>query len=819
MTAGRTPVPPRAGREGRAGWIDRLATRSTGGYLARYGIGLLVGMLSISLTIAAYQLTGVRYGAIYLVAIALVGVIAGRGPGLFVTLVVAVPFVLGQSGSLSRLDELTNRDLVTVVVILGCGTLLALIGSAARETAVRLARAHRQAEEALELAEENAARAEESASEAELSALNASEALSGQEAAFAQLDAVVRTAPVGIGFITRDLTYARINEQMAEVHGLPIGAHLGKQIRDVVPEVADAMESMIRHVFHTGEPMLDREFEASTPGQPGVRRWFWCSVFPVRDQSGGTELVAKLVQDITARKKAEAALRTSEGRYRALLEANTAIVWVCDAAGAFVEPQPAWERYTGQTWEQHRGNGWAGVVHPEDRDRLLAAWDRALKSGTRYEIEARLWHAEADAYRRAVLRAVPILREDGAVREWVGMVTDVEEQRRAEDELRHGQKMQAIGSLAGGVAHEVNNQVTGVLGFAGFLSRRFPEGSPEADDLQQVVRGADRIATVTRQLLAFSRQQLLQPRRIDLNGLVRDLEPLLVRLIAKDVRIVTDLVAGEAPVRADRHQLEQVLLNLALNARDALGPGGTITIATANAGADEVRLAARGSQPRASEAFVVLRLGDTGRGITPEVLPRIFEPFFTTKAPGEGTGLGLSTVYGIVRQSGGYITVDSTPGEGSVFSVFLPRQDSPDELGQSEAEITDASGRETLLVVDDEEVICSFAERVLREQGYRVLTARDAHTALALLETEPGREVMLVVTDVVMPGMGGEELGQEIEARRPGLPVLYMSGFSAEHTTQRGLLRPGLPLIQKPFSPEAILVQVRRMLDGGSVPA
>ncbi|MGH7659018.1 MAG: ATP-binding protein, partial [Gemmatimonadales bacterium] len=589
----------------------------------------------------------------------------------------------------------------------------------------------------------------------------------------------------------------------------------GRHIRDIAPGVAKAMEQLMRRVVETGEPLLDLEFQMRVGVEESATRWFWASCYPVLDRSGRTELVAKIVQEITERKRPEAALRRSETRYRALLEANTSIVWTSDPTGAFIARQAHWESYTGQTWESYRGFGWSESVHQDDRDRLLAAWNQSLSSKSAYMNEGRLWHQESGTWRRFQVRAVPILREEGSIREWVGMVTDIEDQRRAEDDMRQGQKMQAIGRLAGGVAHEVNNQVTGVLGFAEFLGRKLPEGTSEAEDLQQVIRGADRIATVTRQLLAFSRQQVLQPKPIDLNALVTDMEPLLARLIAKDVAIETRLAPVIGAVEADRHQLEQVLLNLALNARDAMKPGGTITITTNEIVIDRNYVSAHPGEGIRAGRYVVLGMSDTGRGMTPEVRARAFDPFFTTKPPGEGTGLGLSTVYGIVRQSGGFVEVDSEPEEGATFRIFLPRGTDAD-IAQPDPQDTSSNG-EGILVVDDEEVVCRYAERVLQEHGYEVHVAPDGGDALAIIAGPAGERIRLVLTDVVMPGMGGQELGRIIAERRPDISMLYMSGFNSDHVVQRELLSADLALIGKPFTADHLLAQVREMLSAGAV--
>lgn len=802
-------------------WFDRLTTRRHSTSMS-YGMAAAAVACAFILTLAVDLLANSHFGIIYLLGVVSIALAAGFGPALLVIGLSVLPYLFGDANNFGQLPPNARDTIVRFSVFTIAGVLIASVGAAAREGTMRLAEAHlaasrarRSAEEAREQAMGEAAKSAEAAARAEGMAHNVSEALSGREAAWAQLDAVFRTAPVGIAFLDKDLQYVRINDRLADLHGVPAAAHPGRHIRDIAPGVAKAMERLMHRVIETGEPLLDLEFQMGVGAEESATRWFWASCYPILDSSGRVELVAKIVQEITERKRAEAALRHSETRYRALLEANTSIVWTSDPAGSFIAPQPRWESYTGQNWESHRGLGWSKAVHPEDRERLLETWRLSLSGKIAYMNEGRLWHQESGTWRRFQVRAIPILRDDGSIREWVGMVTDIEDQRRAEDDMRQGQKMQAIGKLAGGVAHEVNNQVTGVLGFAEFLGRQLPEGSSQAEDLQQVIRGADRIATVTRQLLAFSRQQVLQPKPIDLNALVKDMEPLLARLIAKDVAIETRLAPEIGAVEADRHQLEQVLLNMALNARDAMTPGGTITITTDNTELDRNYAVTHPGEGVRPGRYVVLTMADTGRGMTPEIRARAFDPFFTTKPPGEGTGLGLSTVYGIVRQSGGFVEVDSEPGEGTTFRIFLPRGSDAD-IAQPDPHDTPSDG-EGVLVVDDEEVVCRYAERVLQEHGYEVHVAPDAGEALAIIAGPAGERIRLVLTDVVMPGMGGQELGRIIAERRPDIGMLYMSGFNSDHAVQRELLSAGLPLIAKPFTADHLLALVREMLSAGAL--
>jgi two-component system, cell cycle sensor histidine kinase and response regulator CckA len=366
------------------------------------------------------------------------------------------------------------------------------------------------------------------------------------------------------------------------------------------------------------------------------------------------------------------------------------------------------------------------------------------------------------------------------------------------------------------MAHEVNNMMTGVIGFSEFLLRSFAPDDPRRSEVQEIIRAGTRASDVTRQLLAFTRQQLLHPEALDVNGVVNGVEKMLRRSLGEDHELELRLAAGVGEIRADRGQLEQVLLNLALNARDAMPSHGRVTIATGRATLDEVYAQAHAGIGIPPGEYVLLSVTDTGGGMSLDVQARIFEPFFTTKAVGQGTGLGLSTVYGIVKQSGGFIWCYSEPGRGSTFKIYLPRAGArslPMAPAVPPAELR--GGNETILVVEDEDVVRSLACRGLREQGYTVLEARHGREALDRLAED--HVVALVTSDVVMPELGGRELGARLAVLRPELPILYMSGYTGDDVIQRGLLAPGAPFQQKPFTPEGLARKVREMLDDGLV--
>jgi signal transduction histidine kinase/ActR/RegA family two-component response regulator len=377
-----------------------------------------------------------------------------------------------------------------------------------------------------------------------------------------------------------------------------------------------------------------------------------------------------------------------------------------------------------------------------------------------------------------------------------------------QEQLRHSQKLEAIGRLAGGIAHDFNNLLTAIIGYSELLKTRLAADPPSLEFIQIIHQAGAKAADLTKQLLAFSRKQLLMPRVLDLNVLVRDMEKLLQRVIGEHIRFRIETRAQDARVHADPLQLEQVILNLGVNARDAMPGGGTLTVATEN----RAVIDAQHDGPVPSSGYVALIVSDTGSGMDGATRERIFEPFFTTKGPGKGTGLGLSTVYGIVKQSGGGITVESEPGRGSCFSIFLPRETAPIDEIAPQPPLIAPSNAETILVVEDEEVVRLLVCAVLQEAGYIVLCAGMPSEALKTAQNHPGT-IDLLVTDVVMPEMHGPALARLITATRPGLKVLFVSGYSENDISDQGVIDPNLDVLQKPFTHQSLVRKIREILD------
>jgi signal transduction histidine kinase/CheY-like chemotaxis protein len=451
------------------------------------------------------------------------------------------------------------------------------------------------------------------------------------------------------------------------------------------------------------------------------------------------------------------------------------------------------------------------VVHPDSRSHFKAVFQQVVAGDRLDHVE--LIFLPKNGSPITVEGNLSCTFKDGQPSVIRGIYRDITERKRVEEHLRRAERMQAAGKLAGGVAHEVNNMMTGVIGFSEFLLRSLDPSDPRRADVEEVIRAGTRAADVTRQLLAFTRQQFLRPQMVQINAVVAEMEKMLRHSLGEDKHLEFRLSDEAGQMRADRGQLEQVLINLVLNARDAIDEHGRVTIETASTVLDAAYAERHEGVNIPPGRYVVLAVSDTGCGMDPDVQTRIFEPFFTTKPIGQGTGLGLSTVYGIVKQSGGFVWVYSEPGQGSVFKVYLPEAQPAHSTPDAPVLEPQATrGSETILVIEDEEVVRNLAMRGLRDHGYAVVEATDGADALRFVQQHPAT-VDLVVCDVVMPEMGGREFGQHLALFDPDLPILYMSGYTGDDVVQRGLLDPGAPFQQKPFTPGALASKVRTMLD------
>jgi signal transduction histidine kinase len=538
-------------------------------------------------------------------------------------------------------------------------------------------------EEDLVLAQDLAGRAALAIHNAQLFQ-QARQALRSKDEALMLLDTLQARAPIGIAFLDHELRFVRINDALAAMDGLPAEQHLGRTPSEILPDLAPALEPLVRKVLQSGKPIGDFELSGETPADPGRKRYWLYSFYAV--------------------------------------------------------PLPN---------EQMPG---VGVI-----------------------------------------------------------VAETTEQKHLEAQLIQAQKMESVGRLAGGIAHDFNNLLTAILGYAGLARESLTEDSTVASDLDEIKKAAERAASLTRQLLAFARKQVIEPEILDLNSLVQNLEKLLHRLIGEDIDLVIRTAPSLRAVKADAGQIEQIVMNLAVNARDAMPTGGKLTIETTNVQLDGAYV--RQHLGAVAGEYVLLAVSDTGVGMSDEIKQHIFEPFFTTKPQGQGTGLGLATCYGIVKQHGGYIMAYSELGHGTTFKVYLPSvAEQAEALPRDTSAPASLLGHETVLLVEDEAAVRELAARVLREHDYTVLEASDGEEALQCI-AEALQQIDLLLTDGSMPKIHGSQLAERIIAMHPHIRVLFISGYTHNTLVHRQQLQLGGTFLQKPFSPSALARKVREVLD------
>ena len=524
----------------------------------------------------------------------------------------------------------------------------------------------------------------------------------------------------------------------------------------------------------------------------------------------GHVLKRKVLWDESSeRHRSPQALQHSVDRYRSLVTASAQVVWTTDTTGAIIEDQPLWREFSGQSAEEIRGRGWLSALHPEDRERSAQAWSDAVKNRSAYITQFRALRKDGE-YRYLLARGVPVLEDDGSIREWVGTCTDITDQRLLEEQFRHAQKMDAMGKLAGGIAHDFNNLLGVIIGYSDLLLASKRPDHVSRREIEQIKKAGQRAASLTLQLLAFSRKQVLMPKVLDLNKVVRETGKMLLRLIGEHIELVTTLSPTVDHVRADPAQIEQVIVNLAINARDAMPKGGKLTIATLNAKLDQLHGLHRNVVVEPGD-YVLLSVSDTGIGMDKQTQDRVFEPFFTTKEKGKGTGLGLATVYGIVKQSDGYIWVYSEVGKGTTIKIYMPQVKEKVSEVRLEKAIPIPLGSGTILLVEDEDSLRELSHTLLEGMGYTVIEAANGADAIRIagLCVDP---IQLLVTDVVMPGMSGRELAEALVADHSKMGVLYVSGYTDDVILHYTMLEPGVAFLQKPFTRDDLARKVQESL-------
>ncbi|MGO9116729.1 MAG: PAS domain S-box protein [Desulfomonilaceae bacterium] len=614
-------------------------------------------------------------------------------------------------------------------------------------------------------------------------------------------------APLGMAMIAEDGTFEYVNPKFTEIFGYDLS------------DVSDGREWLRK--AHPDRAYRDKvvaawreDLEGLAPGGQGSR------VFEVTCKDGSQKTIQFLTvklrkgedlmtcEDITDRMRAEQALRESEEKYRTLFEESKDAVYITTSEGILLNANQAFLDLFGFSREE-AGNMEILQIYTDAADRKRFQEEIEQKGSLKdYEISFR----KKDGTKIESLLTATLRRDnDGAILGYHGIVRDVTERKQLQRQFLQAQKMEAIGQLAGGVAHDFNNILTAIIGYTDVLTQQIPEDSPYRNKVMHINSAGARAAHLTRQLLAFSRKQILDLRPLKLNEVIANFQRMLRPLIREDIEVVTLLDQSAGTVMGDATQIEQILLNLAINARDAMPKGGKLTVETANIYLDEAYVRTH-SEVR-SGPYVMVAVSDTGHGIDPDVLPRVFDPFFTTKAKEKGTGLGLSTVYGIVKQHQGHVTAYSEPGRGTTFKVYLPLvQNASEQATSVQAATPRFTGTETVLVVEDEEIVRQLTSEVLETLGYRVLQCRDPGEAIGVSEVHKG-PIHLLLTDVVLPQMDGKSLFGYLSPLFPDMRVLYVSGYAQNAIFHHGVLDAGVKFLQKPFNVESLAKKVREVLD------
>ncbi|WP_373276503.1 hybrid sensor histidine kinase/response regulator [Sphingomonas kyungheensis] len=667
----------------------------------------------------------------------------------------------------------------------------------------------------------------------------------------AELRRIADAVPMLVSYVDREHVYRFANADYESWFGISPGEVVGKSVREVIGDEAYRTRIKDLDLALTGSPLVaETVFHHRTlgPRQTEIR------YVPHVGDSGETLGVYILGIDIGDRAEREAEIKASNSRFRTAMEAVHGVLWTNSADGRMVGEQPGWSALTGQSQDQYQGFGWASAVHPDDAAATVIAWNQAVSARSMFVHEHRVCRYDGE-WRTFAIRALPILDDAGEISEWVGVHTDISHQRaaeaslrehaeslsrqvrhreRAEDQLRHlnenlesrviqeiadrreaeaklaqSQKMETVGKLTGGVAHDFNNLLQVVGGNLQLLSRDVAGNERAEKRVNNAMAGVSRGAKLAAQLLAFGRRQALEPKVVNVTRFVQGMDDMLRRAIGEAIEVETVFSGGLWNTFIDPAQIENALLNLAINARDAMEGRGKLTIELANAHLDDAY--ARSHDEVTPGQYVMLAVSDTGSGMSPEIIAKVFEPFFSTKAEGKGSGLGLSMVYGFVKQSGGHVKIYSEPGEGTTIRLYLPRATEAEDLEVVSDAGPVTGGTETVLVVEDDEEVRATVVEMLTDLGYSVLKAPEATSALAVIES--GVAIDMLFTDVVMPGaLKSPELARKARERLPDLAVLFTSGYTENSIVHGGKLDKGVELLSKPYTRDALARKFRHVL-------
>ena len=667
----------------------------------------------------------------------------------------------------------------------------------------------------------------------------------------AELRTITDALPVLISYLDRDLVYRFANGAYQQWFGRTPDQMVGCHLREVLGEESYAERLPLVERALAGEPIAS---EGRLPHRDGSFHRADIRYIPRIDDDGDVLGIHVLVTDVEDRAQREAAVRRSNDRFRGAMEAVHGVLWTNSRDGQMTGEQPGWAALTGQSRDDYAGYGWANAVHPEDADATVAAWNAAVAAKSVFVFEHRVRRHDG-AWRNCLIRAQPITGADGEIVEWVGVHTDITEQRaaeqslrdqaehlqrqvrhreRAEEQLRHlnehlearviseigerrraeaalaqAQKMETIGKLTGGVAHDFNNLLQVVSGNLQLLAKDIAGNDRAERRVANAMAGVSRGSKLAAQLLAFGRRQALEPKVVNVTRFVQGMDDMLRRAIGEGVEVETVFGGGLWNCFIDPAQIENALLNLAINARDAMSGQGKLTIELSNAHLDDEY--ARTHDEVEPGQYVMLAVSDTGTGMTPDIVDKVFEPFFSTKSEGKGSGLGLSMVYGFVKQSGGHVKIYSEPGHGTTIKLYLPRSMDSEDVEVIVNTGAIEGGTETVLVVEDDDEVRATVVEMLGDLGYRVLKAVDAQSALSVIES--GIPIDMLFTDVVMPGtLKSPELARKAKERLPELAVLFTSGYTENSIVHGGRLDAGVELLSKPYTREALARKFRTVL-------